>query len=618
MEAQVPKQENGTLSTEELQRQRELDELRARASQMEKTMKWWSDCTANWREKWSKVRTERNKARDEAKQLRTSLEAAIKESTSYKKEKTELEMQINQLKKEMEKIHMLLMKHAGQFHKSGLETSDEPLDLGNRDNESPDISSDGLKNVNNEDGLVIKSDYTQFRDSDIETCMLQGATSKVLNDQEDNDDQSTEERKLIQQLFKGEEGDDDEYFKDKLSLLNIRLDEAYQTIEREKEEKVEYQKNVEKLANEVRDLKVKCEELRLSKQDAVRELLTLQEQHRAEVRISNNTLQDEVNARESLERRLCEVRMELERMQAENAAEWGKRERLETDKLMLERDNKKLRSELRDFQERVDRRGRSLLPSTFDLELRNLQQELVERNKKLLSESNTELGHAVRRAEQYECEVKRLRARIEELKRELARVEDELDLACNQVRKLQRTNEELNGGENLQVNRSSTSPKTQSFSYKPNINDLRQLFDDSKRGGIDYRGGFPPTKGQVVDSKGQQIPQSMFDAKGSFLDSENSLDGRHNKNNMFDFERAKQKFDKSGKLSSKNSSCGSRNASSSGRKFTESLSTDLGISKHNFNETVQFFDENLRKKDGSYMKTSLNLDDLKISDDEVV
>lgn len=37
------------------QRQRELEEARARASQMEKTMKWWSDCTANWREKWSKV-----------------------------------------------------------------------------------------------------------------------------------------------------------------------------------------------------------------------------------------------------------------------------------------------------------------------------------------------------------------------------------------------------------------------------------------------------------------------------------------------------------------------------------------------------------------------------------
>lgn len=41
---------------------------------------------------------------------------------------------------------------------------------------------------------------------------------------------------------------------------------------------------------------------------------------------------------------------QLERLQAENAAEWGKRERLETEKLALERDNKKLRAEVRDLQ----------------------------------------------------------------------------------------------------------------------------------------------------------------------------------------------------------------------------------------------------------------------------
>ncbi|GBO43246.1 hypothetical protein AVEN_251950-1 [Araneus ventricosus] len=51
-------------------RMRELEEARARAAQMEKTMRWWSDCTANWREKWSKVRTERNKAREETRVLR--------------------------------------------------------------------------------------------------------------------------------------------------------------------------------------------------------------------------------------------------------------------------------------------------------------------------------------------------------------------------------------------------------------------------------------------------------------------------------------------------------------------------------------------------------------------
>lgn len=69
-------------------------------------------------------------------------------------------------------------------------------------------------------------------------------------------------------------------------------------------------------------------------------------------------------------------------MQAENAAEWGKRERLETDKLALERDNKKLRNEMRDLQDRADRRGRPPPPvNNNDIEVRNLQQELKDKNK---------------------------------------------------------------------------------------------------------------------------------------------------------------------------------------------------------------------------------------------
>ena len=35
---------------------REMEELRARTAQMEKTLRWWSDCTANWRDKWTKER----------------------------------------------------------------------------------------------------------------------------------------------------------------------------------------------------------------------------------------------------------------------------------------------------------------------------------------------------------------------------------------------------------------------------------------------------------------------------------------------------------------------------------------------------------------------------------
>ncbi|XP_049297740.1 coiled-coil domain-containing protein 102A isoform X4 [Anopheles funestus] len=460
----------------ESQRQRELEEARARAAQMEKTMKWWSDCTANWREKWSKVRTERNKARDEAKQLRSNLEAAIKESNSYKREKCELEMQITQLKKEMEKVHTLMMKHAGRFNKASLDAADEPDRDGRGDNNcSPDISSDGLKNVNSEDGLVTKLPNlpddgsgagllatNANADLDIEEYILQGgAMPKHSVEFKDKSEQMAEERRLIQQLSKDDY--DEDYLLQKITMLQLRLDDAQKTIQIEREEKNVVHRSLEKARQDMQELRDKCEELRAAKQDAVRELLTLQEQHRVEMRITHNSLQEEIAARETLERRLCELRTELERLQAENAAEWGKRERLETEKLNMERETKKLRAECQDLQERLERKGRPLVNS--DVELRSLQQELLDKNKelsdirhshskmkKMLSEANTELGHAVRRAEQYETEVKRLRSRVEELKHELASAEDELDAACNHVRRLQRTNEELSGQtEGLQV-----------------------------------------------------------------------------------------------------------------------------------------------------------------------
>ncbi|XP_055377693.1 coiled-coil domain-containing protein 102A isoform X2 [Condylostylus longicornis] len=674
---------------------------------MEKTMKWWSDCTANWREKWSKVRNERNKAREEAKQLRTSLEAAIKEANSYKREKNDLEIQITQLKKEMEKVHMLMMKHAGQFHKPGPENGEEP----ERDNRSPDISTEGLKNVNSEDGLVTKAaaSNSETKDVDIEEFVSQRSVPKSVS--ELLEEESAEEKRLIQQLSKDDF--DEEYLLQKISMLQLRLDETQKTIQIEREEKNSLHKDLEKLSLELQEVRDKQEELRQAKQEAVRELLTLQEQHRAEVRILNNSLQEETTSRENLERRLCELRTELERLQAENASEWGKRERLETEKLAMERDNKKLRAELRDFQERSDRKGRQPLQAS-DMEYRALQQELAERNKeigeiklshsklkKLLSEANTELGHAVRRAEQYEGEVKRLRTRVEELKRELAVAEDELDSAHNQVRRLQRTNEELSGqSEGLQVQiqhlqtRRPISPSHRSNLHysssmksssnepcKPSINDLRQLFDDGSRhsnlhghSGHSYQsnnsnrsllnhvsssnGGVANTSSSIGQhnqhsqhiqhnnhhhhERSTSLTQNYFDAKQTHLE-DNIFES---KQRYFEFERAKQKFERdqhertsSVSSSSHNKFSGnfkaggiitSSGGSSSSKRNSDGLNASAMLSNNSvlsgngapqsLNDAIQFFDDHSRhnqqiKKDG-YSRNSINLDGLKISDDD--
>ncbi|KAL3285072.1 hypothetical protein HHI36_019196 [Cryptolaemus montrouzieri] len=433
-------------------RQRELEEARGRAAQMEKTMRWWSDCTANWREKWSKVRNERNKAREECKQLRTKLDTIVKETSSSRKKREELEIQNEHLKKEIEKIHLILLKHAGQFDSQLFEAlSEDPLKDFVFNNTSPlKVVENGIHGSENPD---CDSLSTMSKEVSIDDYILKGAVPKYVSDlKADTSDRIGET--ILSECESNKDSYDEEYIMQKMSMLQLRLDETTKTLQIEREEKNQLHHTIDNLKTELQEIKVKCEEFRESRQDAARELLCLQDQHQEELRLVKADLQDEASSREGMDRRINDLRAELERLQAENAAEWGKRERLETEKLALERDNKKLRTELRDMQERIERRGRPL--QTSDADVRHLQQELLDKNKeiadlrhsqgklkKLVQDKVGELAHASRRAEQYEAEVKKLRSRVEELKKDLAIAEDELDTASNNVRKLQRTNDEL-------------------------------------------------------------------------------------------------------------------------------------------------------------------------------
>lgn len=120
-------------------RERELEEARARASQMEKTMRWWSDCTANWREKWGKVRAERNKAREENRQLKLKLEAAAKEIINLKRERLAAHEIQSKLEIENEKLERELKKDKRLIPSARVEPS---LKVG----DSTDNLDGGLKN----------------------------------------------------------------------------------------------------------------------------------------------------------------------------------------------------------------------------------------------------------------------------------------------------------------------------------------------------------------------------------------------------------------------------------------------------------------------------------------
>nr|CAH8874220.1 unnamed protein product [Trichobilharzia regenti] len=72
------------------QRDKDLEEARSRATQLEKTMRWWSDCTASWREKWATLRDERNYLREKLNSTQKALEGATETIEFLKSEKQEL------------------------------------------------------------------------------------------------------------------------------------------------------------------------------------------------------------------------------------------------------------------------------------------------------------------------------------------------------------------------------------------------------------------------------------------------------------------------------------------------------------------------------------------------
>ncbi|XP_066250569.1 coiled-coil domain-containing protein 102A isoform X1 [Euwallacea similis] len=429
-------------------RQRELEEAKGRAAQMEKTMRWWSDCTANWREKWSKVRNERNKSREECKQLRTKLESSLKEVSIYKRHKDDLELQNDQLKREIEKIHLLLLKHAGQFDSQIFEAlGEDPLKDFAFSNGSPGRDNGCKDLVSPLRDLLVSERERQNGVSSSQSNPECDSTAPL--DLEHKKDFIGSPKGAVSKKFATVDAEQ------KTSLLQLKLEEANKTISIEREEKEALHKLLDRITSELHEEREKCDELREAKQEALRQLLSLQDDHEKEIQVIKSDLLEEASSREGMDKKMNDLRAELERLQAENASEWGKRERLETDKLALERDNKKLRNELRDMQERLERKGNRTLNGS-DMEIRHLQQEISDKNqeiselkhssgklKKMLQDKMTELAHAARRAEQYEAEVKKLRTRVEDLKKELATAEDELDNAQNQSRKLQRANDEL-------------------------------------------------------------------------------------------------------------------------------------------------------------------------------
>ncbi|NWX13252.1 C102B protein, partial [Aegotheles bennettii] len=301
----------------------ELEEVKARAAQMEKTMCWWSDCTANWREKWSKVRAERNKAQEEARQLRIKLDGVLKELSMLKKinqdlisENENLEYvtawktefscsELSYIKKNLNQLTFLEQEPVKELNKINKITGAE----------------DTKKDVE-----VIKdqSDHNKKFTPKPPDSFPNGVSSICLEEPKKsfNNTAKTTENDLIH-----------------VSILQLHLAEMQKILQKEREMNLFLEKEMEKIENELFLWKWKYEELRQNKLESMKQ---------------------------------------MERLQFENTSEWEKKERLEAEKQSLEEENRRLQLQVKDIQGLVEIKNKATLTkSSCD---QNTQSKLLVKN----------------------------------------------------------------------------------------------------------------------------------------------------------------------------------------------------------------------------------------------
>lgn len=293
---------NTDWETKEALYQRELDEARARATQMEKTMRWWSDCTANWREKWSKVRTERNKAREEAKQMKNKLDLITKELSSLKIEKNDLEQQLIDAKRDNEKL----------------------LSIG----ESRIVSGD----LTTEDGVELRRKNVGYVSPEQPSVRQRASLDSHKFSNVDN------------------------VLANKLSEMRLKLDETCKSLQNEKDQKTFLLNKIEKLTAELHNTKMELHSDRT---------LGSTDSNHSEVEKLQNELQDEIAAKQVLEEKIAEYKMEVETLKSENTVQWSKRELLETENIAILRENKKLYSQVCELREQIHKLNR-ISDGTYD------------------------------------------------------------------------------------------------------------------------------------------------------------------------------------------------------------------------------------------------------------
>ncbi|XP_033920409.1 coiled-coil domain-containing protein 102B [Melopsittacus undulatus] len=279
----------------------ELEEVKARAAQMEKTMQWWSDCTANWREKWSKVRGERNKAQEEARQLRIKLDNVMKELSMLRKinqdlvsEKRNLEdatgwktefscSDISYIKKDLNQLAFLEQEPVNELSKINKIHGTEDTKVKNGE-----LFQDVFKDQSNCNQKITPKPPSSFPNVVPSTYLEEHKKSL-------NSTAETTENDLIH-----------------VSALHLQLADMKKILRKEREMNAFLEKEMENIENELYHWKWKYEELHQTKLESLKQ---------------------------------------LERLQFKNTSGWRKREIPEAEKQSLEEENRSLKLQSRETEE---------------------------------------------------------------------------------------------------------------------------------------------------------------------------------------------------------------------------------------------------------------------------
>ncbi|KFU88117.1 Coiled-coil domain-containing protein 102B, partial [Chaetura pelagica] len=337
----------------------ELEEIKARAAQMEKTMHWWSDCTANWREKWSKVRTERNKAQEEARQLRIKLDDVVKELSMLKKvnqdlvsKKENLESvtawrtefscsELSYIKKDLIQIALLGQEPVKELSKTNVIPVAE------------DTKKDAevIKKQRNQNKKITPKPHDSFPEG-VPSIDLEEPKKKLDNTAK------TTENDLIH-----------------VSFLHLHLAEMQKILQKEREMNLFLEKEMEQIENELFIWKWKYEELRRIKLESVKQLFSSSCCIR-----SHNVFLQLCSQKESRSAQVICTMAELERLQFENTSERGKGEKLEAEKQSLEEENRRLELQVKEIQGLLEMKNKTVLAKSSCYH-QNAQSKLLFKNK---------------------------------------------------------------------------------------------------------------------------------------------------------------------------------------------------------------------------------------------